>query len=155
MCLERMYVQRQGRLLEGFPCKCRRYIADAFEIPNGDAGTRQAQGEGRDLLQLRTHSLILDSYETCSPRARRAWALCARCSTIHFLLGLVLCRRPHLVSQTRPRYIQTRSCEILFAETRCIAGKARRGCVDICMEILLEADLVVGRTCVLDTQDIS
>lgn len=37
----------------------------------------------------------------------------------------------------------------------CIAGKARRGCVDICMEILLEADLVVGRTCVLDTSILS
>ena len=32
---------------------------------------------------LHTHSLILDSYETCLPRARRAWALCVRCSTIH------------------------------------------------------------------------
>lgn len=59
------------------------YIADVFEIPNRDAGTRQAQGEDRDLLQLRTHSLILDSYETCLTRARRAWALCVCCSTIH------------------------------------------------------------------------
>lgn len=33
----------------------------------------------------------------------------------------------------------------------CIAGKARRGCVNICTEGLLEANLVVGCTCVLDT----